>query len=158
MVAEQNLISDWVQPHLVNVRDKIGAVQGAEGSWGNFEKQILLLVNSTNIRNDEALLKKVILLTADFCDKDFYFLPINFSEFSLLEITQSLGAEKIFVFGFTPTQAGIFMQGLSDEPLELQQKTICFLPSVEKCVTDLDYKKRFGQIWLKILQTKWITK
>ncbi len=86
------------------------------------------------------------------------FLPLNFSEFSLLEITQSLGAEKIFVFGFTPIQTGIFMQGLSDEPFELQQKTIWFLPSVEKCVTDADYKKRFAKFWLQILQTKWITK
>jgi hypothetical protein len=158
MVAEQNLIANWVQPHLVNVSDEIGSVQGIKGSWGNFEKQILLLVNSNNIENDSALLEKVILLTADFCDNDFYFLPLNFAEFSLLEITQSLGAEKIFVFGFTPIQAGIFIQGLSDEPFELRQKTICFLPSVEKCVTDLVYKKRFAQIWLKILQTKWITK
>ena len=158
MVAEQNLIANWVQPHLVNVNDEIGSVSTISGSWGNFEKRILLLVNSSNIENDSALLKKVILLTADFSDNDFYFLPLNFSEFSLLEITQSLGAEKIFVFGFTPIQTGIFMQGLSDEPFELQQKTIWFLPSVEKCVTDADYKKRFAKFWLQILQTKWITK
>ena len=152
--AETFLVQQWVKSNLVFAQENNLNWKSDDG-WGNFDKKLLLIALSNNIENDSVLLKKVIGLTENFSENDFYFLPKTTANFSLNELTQQTGATKIFLFGFSPAQCGIFLQGITDEPFQLQNKTICFLPIVEKCVADVDYKKRFAAIWLNILQTKW---
>jgi hypothetical protein len=152
---EHDLIQSWVEPHLV--RMNFAEMNTQQVLWGKMEKKILLISKSLNAENDTALIQKVIALTQDFSNDSFAFIQQS-SSFSLLECNQFFGAEKIILFGFTPAECSIYLKGITDEPFELQAIQLCFFPSIEKCVTDAVYKKRFAQFWLKILNTKWIQK
>jgi hypothetical protein len=154
-MTEQQLIQNWIAPHLVKMES--AEIKAQQVLWGKMEKKILLIAKSNNIENDSTLIKKVIGLTQDFATDDFAFIQQQQS-FSLMETNNFFGAEKILLFNFKPNECAIYFNGMSDEPMQLNGIEICFLPSLEKCVTDPVYKIRFAKIWLKMLNTKWIQK
>ena len=154
-MTEHQLIQDWIAPHLVKMES--AEIKAQQVLWGKMEKKVVLISKSNNVENDTMLIKKVIGLTNNFNEDDFAFLQQQ-STFSLLETNNFFGAEKIFLFNFKPNECAIYFNGIADEPFKINGIEICFLPSLEKCVTDPIYKKRFAQIWLKMLNTKWIQK
>ncbi len=154
-MTEQHLIQNWITPHLLNFAS--AEIKSQQVLWGSMDKKILLIAKSIDVEADSALIKKVIGLTQDFSETDFAFITCNDS-FQLTETISFFGAEKIILFGFKPNECAIYFNGINDEPMRLAETEICFFPSINKCVTDAVYKKRFAQIWLKILNTKWIQK
>ncbi len=154
-MTEQQIIQNWITNHLVKTDD--AEINTQQVLWGKLEKKILLIVKTDNIENDSALIKKVIGLTQNFAADDFAFIHYNRS-FSLINVIHYFGAEKILLFNFKPSECAVYFNGISDEPMLLNGIEICFLPYMEKCVTDPVYKIRFAKIWLKILNTKWIQK
>jgi hypothetical protein len=152
---EEIIIEDLLEKNLIKTEPKV--LSNENIIWGNGNKNILLISKSTSVENDSSLIKKVISLTENFSEPDFYFLQYP-SAFSLIETIRGLNAEKVFVFGFSPIECAIFHHQSAEQIFNISHTEICFFREINFSVADANYKKIFAAIWLKMLQTKWIQK
>jgi hypothetical protein len=157
---ETLVVGGLINKHLVKINLTSNNILNTENSWGDFNKKVLLLSNNIgDFTTETSLLQKVISLTENYEMNDFRFVKLNkHIHFSLVEQIQFSGAEKIMLFGFLPAEASVFIDKISDFPFSLKNCEIVFFPSVDKCVTDMLYKKHFASIWLQLLKTSWIKK
>ena len=157
--AEGILMSNLLQNHLVRISDDAFSLKNVSGSWGKMNKKIFLVSKpNTSFESDSELLKKVISLTENFNEDDFFYLPIQQNFPTLNYLIEFTGAENILFFNINPAEVSLYQQGIKDIPFLYHQTNIVFFPIVEQCVTNAEYKRHFAAIWLKMLNTTWIKK